>query len=195
MKGKRLIIALMVASSLLVGCGNNNTDNTKNNTPITNETTENGNITSGEDAITSASRATDEATLKKAASKEGSWIIIIQQDLTCENDVTVEGEFTKADKTDPSKEVPAGRKIALYDQNDNKEITANYTLTVPKLIIKSKDTTIKGGKIIGDIEVEEENFSLQDTTIEGNVYFKDEKVKDSFTLGENAKVTGETKVK
>lgn len=198
MKSKQLIAAIMLATTFMIGCSSKEKVDEKNPPTVTDGTHENNNGntngTTNNDATTSASRATDEASLMKAAGKNGSWIIIVQKDLTVDKDVVVEGEITKPDKNDATKMVPAGRKLALYDQNDKKEITANYTLKAPKLIIKSTDMTIKGGTFVGDVYVESKNFTLMDTKIEGNVYFTNKEAQDTFKLGDNASVTGKTEL-
>lgn len=67
-------------------------------------------------------------------------------------------------------------------------------MNVPKLVIKSNDTTIKGGKIKGNIYVEAKGVILDDTKLQGNIYFKDEKLKDTFKLENTATVSGNIKV-
>ena len=61
-----------------------------------------------------------------------------------------EGEFR--DKDDPSNDL--FRKLALYEQDQDKKITKRYTITAPKMIIRSPNTNIKGGVIKGDVYVE-----------------------------------------
>ena len=86
-----------------------------------------------------------------------------------------------------------GRKLALYDQDENRKITDSYTLTVPKLTIKADKTTLKGGVIVGDLYVEAKDVTLDNMKIEGNVYFANEEAKSSFTLTES-EVTGNQEV-
>ena len=90
--------------------------------------------------------------------------------------------------------VPAGRTIALYENDDN-NTTKSYTLTTPKITVKSKDTKIEGGTIIGDIYVEAEGFELENAKIEGNVYFSKQEYKDSFEMDDKSTVTGVQEVK
>lgn len=186
MKIKPLLLALTLGATLLVGCGSK-TEPTPETPPQTN--TEN----KGSDAVSGASMATDEATLQRAMKE--SWIVIARNDITTSKELVMEGEFTKPDKNDATKTVSAGRKLALYDQDADKNKTASYTVTAPKLVIKSKDTTIKGGTFIGDVYVEAEGFQLQDAKVEGNVYFTKQEYKDSFKIDDKSAVTGATEVK
>lgn len=194
MKIKSLLLALFLGLFLLVGCSNNNTTNDTTNNGTATE--DNGNsITdnSGDsDVVSSASLASDEATLQKAL--KDSWIVLLKNDITTSKDLVVEGDFTKPDTNDSSKMVPAGRTIALYE-NDDSNTTKSYTLTTPKITIKSKDTKIEGGTIIGDIYVENNGFELQNSKIEGNVYFSKQEYKDSFKMDEKSAVTGVQEVK
>ena len=134
----------------------------------------------------------DEETLKKAL--KDSWIVLLKNDITTSKDLVVEGDFTKPDKNDSSKMVPAGRTIALYENDDN-NTTKSYTLTTPKITVKSKDTKIEGGTIIGDVYVEAEGFELENAKIEGNVYFSKQEYKDSFEMDDKSTVTGVQEVK
>ena len=90
--------------------------------------------------------------------------------------------------------VDSRNKEKKNKQDNSNNVINNYTLSVPKLVIKSNDTTIKGGKIKGDIYVESDGLILDDTKIEGNIYFKDKKNKDSFKLENTASVSGDVKI-
>lgn len=194
MKTKSLVLALFLGVALLVGCGNNGTTNDTTNKGATTEEKENTNTNNPVDAdvVSSASLASDEETLKKAL--KDSWIVLLKNDITTSKDLVVEGDFTKPDKNDSSKMVPAGRTIALYENDDN-NTTKSYTLTTPKITVKSKDTKIEGGTIIGDVYVEAEGFELENAKIEGNVYFSKQEYKDSFEMDDKSTVTGVQEVK
>ena len=194
MKTKSLVLALFLGVALLVGCGNNGTTNDTTNKGATTEEKENTNTNNPGDAdvVSSASLASDEETLKKAL--KDSWIVLLKNDITTSKDLVVEGDFTKPDKKDSSKMVPAGRTIALYENDDN-NTTKSYTLTTPKITVKSKDTKIEGGTIIGDVYVEAEGFELENAKIEGNVYFSKQEYKDSFEMDDKSTVTGVQEVK
>lgn len=194
MKTKSLIVALFLGLTLLVGCGNNGTaNNTTNNGTTTedkgNSITENSGDT---DIVSSASLASDEETLKKAL--KDSWIVLLKNDITTDKEIVVEGDFTKPDKNDSNKMVPAGRTIALYENGDN-NTTKSYTLKTPKVTIKSKDTKIEGGTIVGDVYVEADGFEIENAKVEGNVYFSKQEYKDSFKMDDKSTVTGVQEVK
>lgn len=198
MKAKSLAVALFLGVAVLVGCSTTNTqDKNQNNTTNNGITTgDKGNLTTENpgdtDVVSSASLASDEETLKKAL--KDSWIVLLKNDITTSKDLVVEGDFTKPDKNDSSKMVPAGRTIALYENDDN-NTTKSYTLTTPKITVKSKDTKIEGGTIIGDVYVEAEGFELENAKIEGNVYFSKQEYKDSFEMDDKSTVTGVQEVK
>ena len=177
MKLKKLVISLAAAAVIFTGCSSKPADNNA------------GDKTPETDVVTSASVVTDEASLVKALGEDGTWIVILKNDFTAKEELVLEGEVKK----DGAAEY-AGRKIALYDQDDNRNITASYTLTAPSLTIKSATTTIKGGTVVGDIYVEANNFTLDKAKVEGNIYFANEEAQSTFTANES-EVTGVTEVK
>ncbi|RQD78456.1 MAG: hypothetical protein D5S01_01405 [Halanaerobium sp. MSAO_Bac5] len=136
-----------------------------------------------EDVVTSASVVTDQASLLNAASEDGSWILIIHQDLSVEEDIVLAGEFTNNDQLD--------RKLALYDQDDQRNLTDRYTLEAPSIRVQSPSTRFQGGSFIGDVYVEAENFALIDFTVDGNLYFETEEAEATFTMDEDSTVTGD----
>ena len=141
------------------------------------------------DAQTSASIVNDETAFIKAIGKDGTWIVCTLNDLDIDQDLVVEGDFH--DKGDDSKDLY--RKIALCTQDDNHKITDRFKLTAPKLTVKSPNTKISGGTFVGDIYVESKGFTLEDATVEGNVYFATQEDQDSADLG-GGTVSGESKV-
>ncbi|MFQ7057368.1 MAG: lipofamily protein, partial [Turicibacter sanguinis] len=88
-------------------------------------------------------------------------------------DLTFEGGLKKDGVETP-------RLLALYNQDENRNKTASYTLTAPKMTFKEDGSRIKGGTVAGDIYVDCNNFELVDATVNGNIYFKDQAAKDSF---------------
>lgn len=179
-------LAAIFAFTLLIGCGNaadNNAANT--NTPAKNNAT--GNATAAPDAVTSASVVDNGEDFKKAISKEGTWIAATLKDLTFTEELVVEGEFV-------NKEQPA-RKIALYTQDADQNITNSFTLTAPKITIRSENCRIQGGTFAGDVYVEADGFSVVNATINGNVYFSDEKYQTTYSAADQGTVTGVTEVK
>lgn len=142
------------------------------------------------DAVTTASLVNEEGAFLKAISKEGTWIICPLNDLKIDKELVLEGEFHNKD--DAAQDLY--RKIGLYAQDENHKVTERYTLTAPKLTVKSPNTRIQGGTFVGDVYVESNGFNLRDAKIEGNVYFAKEEYKESFSL-EEATVSGVTEVK
>ena len=139
------------------------------------------------DAVTSASLVTDEVSLLKAMSKDGTWIILFENDFTTDKELILDGEFVNKDKLD--------RKIALYTQDENKNVLATFTLTAPKLTVKSPSTRIQNGIFKGDLYVSAPNVQLRGAKIEGNVYFANEEVKATFTMDEGSSVSGVQEIK
>lgn len=176
-------LAAIFAITLLVGCGNSGDNNNaaNNNTPGGNT-----NVAEPTDAVTSASIVDNNEAFKKAISKDGTWIAATLNDLTFTEDLVMEGQFT-------NKEEPA-RKIALYSQDAEHNITASYTLTAPKITIKSENARIQGGTFVGDVYVEADGFSVVNATINGNVYFANEQYQSTFDMSDQGIVSGVTEV-
>ncbi|MFT5874719.1 MAG: peptidoglycan hydrolase-like protein with peptidoglycan-binding domain [Clostridium sp.] len=161
------------------------------------------------DVVTSASLVDNAAGVEEAISKDGTWIIAILNDVTTDKDLVLQGKLTKPDKSVPPVQVATGRKIALYAQDDKHVTTDTFTLTAPKLTIKSTDSTIQKGTFKGDLYVSAQDFNLKTATIvgdvyvsetgfnmtegskiEGNVYFTNQQAKDSFVMDDTSSVTG-----
>lgn len=180
-KSLGLVLVIAMGLALLAGCATKTP--TAENPPPANQTPK----TPAPDVVTTASIVNNEADFLKAISKDGTWIIATLNDLTIDKELVLEGEFVNKDVIT--------RKIALYTQDENRNKTARYTLTAPKLTIKSENARIVGGKVIGDIYVEANGFTVDDATIEGNVYFANEEYKSSYKTENNGSVTGKTEVK
>lgn len=136
---------------------------------------------SAQDTVSSPSVVVDQDSLMTAAQE--SWIVIIQQDLSVDEDIVLEGEFKNDGELD--------RKLALYDQDNNYNLTDRYTLEAPSITVKSPSTRFKGGKLIGDVYVEGQDFKLTTGfTVEGNIYFENETAKNTFSIEDGATVTG-----
>lgn len=141
-------------------------------------------VVSAQDTVSSPSVVVDADSLMNAAGADGSWILIIQQDLSVDEEIVLEGEYEEDGEYD--------RKLALYDQDDDRNITERYTLEAPSITVKSPNTRFKGGIFVGDVYVEAENFELEGAfTIDGNLYFENEAAKDSFIVSGGATVTGD----
>jgi hypothetical protein len=141
------------------------------------------------DVVTTASIVNTEEAFLKAISKDGTWIICLLEDMSTDKELLIEGEFKNGKKDDAGKEI-IQRKLALYSQDEDRNITARYTLTAPKLIVTSPNASIQHGTFKGDLYVSVKDFQLIDATVDGNVYFSSEEVKSSFKMDDKSKVTG-----
>ncbi|MBN2795349.1 MAG: hypothetical protein JXR88_08100 [Clostridia bacterium] len=183
-----LLLVLVMALSVFAGCSNNENTNAKNNETnnVVNNAGNNGNESADPDAVTTASIVTDGNAFAKGLSKDGTWIVAALNDITLTEDLVVEGEFTNKDAVI--------RKLALYTQDEERNVTARFTLTVPKMIVKSENTRVQSGIVKGDIYVENNGFNLVDATVEGNIYFATKEALDTFTIDDRSKVTGTLKL-
>lgn len=185
MRHRYVFLILVLTVFVLAGCGAE---------PAPNTTTPPANTgTSSPDAYSTPSMVTDEAGFEHAISKDGVWIICLLNDLTFDKELVLDGEFSNGRKDDNGNDI-LQRKIALHEQDSNRNITARYTLTIPKLTINSPNASIQHGTFKGDLYVNAPNFQLVDTTVEGNVYFASEEIKNSFTMDDDSKISGEQKV-
>lgn len=179
-------------ATLLAGCGTQNAQNgTTTTTPATTTptTTQATSPAASTDAVTSASIVDNAAAFEKAIGTNGTWIIAITKDVMVDKDITLEGEYKNGKKDTAGKDV-IQRKIALYAQDANRNITARYTLTAPKLTITSPEASIQHGTFKGDLYVSVKNFKLVDATVDGNVYFTTDEAKNTFSADATSKVTG-----
>lgn len=147
--------------------------------------------------VTTASIVNTEAAFEKAISDTGTWIIATVKDLTFTKDLVLAGEFKNGKKDDAGKDI-IQRKIALYAQDDKRNVTARYTLTAPKLTISSPYAGLWYGTFKGDIYVSAPNFTLYGATVDGNIYFTTDEAKNTFKIDETkspVKVTGKQEVK
>lgn len=194
---KTLIILLIVALiPAFAGCGGNN-DKDKDNDTGNNSTTTQGGTNdqkSDEDAVTTASVVDSESAFKNAISSKGTWIIATLKDLTFTDDLVLDGQFTNGKKDDQGKDI-VQRKIALYTQDENRNVTNRFTLTAPTLTINSPYASIQHGTFVGDLYVSQDNFQLVDAKVDGNVYFTTDTAKSTFKMDDTSSVTGEQEVK
>lgn len=150
------------------------------------------------DAITSATNLVDGDTLKKSLSKHGVWIICLKSDITTDKELVMEGEFKNgkfiADGVNAGTHV-SDRKLALYDQDDKRNITAEYTLKAPKLTVKVPNARIENGTFEGDIYISATGVTLNNTKVIGNVYFTSEEAKATFNPKGDFSVTGVQELK
>jgi hypothetical protein len=194
MKIKAILLSLAVGATLLVGCAANKEEakkeptKTEDVTPEPEKTEETEPVVS--DVVTTASLVDTEAAFESAISSEGTWIISTIKDLTFDKDIVVEGEIKNTKE-------PAvlQRKIALYTQDDDRNVTNRFTLTAPKLTFSSPAGSIEHGIFVGDLYITANDFALKDAKVEGNVYFTTDEAKSTFTMDETSEVTGVQELK
>lgn len=182
MKIKAYLVIIIITATVLSAC-------TKNNTNDSDSTGNNDNT----DGVSSASIVDTEEAFKKAISSSGSWIICLTKDLSVDSDLVLEGEFKNGKKDEAGNDV-IQRKIALYSQDESRNITARYVLTAPKMTIESPMASIQHGTFKGDLYIDVDNFALVDTTVEGNMYFTKQEYINTFSMDETSKVTGTVSV-
>lgn len=143
------------------------------------------------DAVTSASvkESSDPAAIANGLSEKGYWIFSILSDVTLTDELNVAGTFN--DKGEAANKVY--RKFALYAQDADHKVTAEYTLTVPKINVSSPNFKIQNGTVKGDIYVNAEGFELSASKVEGNVVFATQAFKDSAILDKGT-ISGEVSV-
>lgn len=141
------------------------------------------------DVVTTASITDSTAVFEKSIGTDGKWIICTTKDIVTDKELVLEGEFKNGKKNADGSDA-IQRKIALYTQDDAKNVTARFTLTAPKLTIKSPNARIQSGTFKGDLYVAVANFRLVDAKIEGNVYFTTQEAKDTFNMDAKSSITG-----
>lgn len=180
MKIKAILLAVAITATVFTGCAPK-----KEPAPTPPAETKDQTKT---DVVTTASIVNDITAFEKAISKDGTWIIATLNDLTSTKDLVLEGEFKNG------KDV-IQRKIALYTQDSNQKVTNRFTLTAPKLTIKSPNARIQSGTFKGDLYVETKDFQLVDAKVDGNVYFTSEEAKAGFKMDGTSSITGKQEVK
>ncbi|MFW6029597.1 MAG: hypothetical protein ACOCRO_05020 [Halanaerobiales bacterium] len=179
MKTKVLILTIIVFITLLAGCESPDTSPPQTTPPETEP-----------DVVTTASIVDNAELFKEAISDEGTWLIALTKDITIEEDITLDGEYTNGKKDDDGNDI-IQRKVALYSQDSNRNITERYTLTAPKFTINSPNASIQHGTFVGDLYVQEENFELVGTTVEGDLYFLNEEAESTFSMDDDSEISGE----
>lgn len=167
------LLLVTVAAVVLAACGSEKADTTA----------------AGEqpavDATSTASVVDTADGVLAAAAENGTWIVAITRDVTVDEEIVLAGEFTNRDEV--------ARKIALYAQDDNRAITDRYTLTAPRLIVRSPNARIQGGTFVGDVRVEANGFLIVDATVDGDVTFASDEYRQSAEFDEGS-VLGEIAV-
>ncbi len=175
--------AAVLSTSLFTACGNGDDSS---DTPEENAAEENG---EDSDAVSGASISDSADDLVWAMSAEGNWIFAATADITVEEYLDVDGDFH--DKGEASNDLY--RKLALYTQDDDRNVLDTFTLTVPVMNVNSPNLNVQEGTIAGDVHVNAEGFTLTNSTIDGNLVFASEDLKESANFDEGA-VTGEVSV-
>lgn len=186
MKIKAILLAVAITATVFTGCATK-----KEPAPTPPAETKDQTKT---DVVTTASIVNDITAFEKAISKDGTWIIATLNDLASTKDLVLEGEFKNGKKDTNGKDI-IQRKIALYTQDADKKVTNRFTLTAPKLTIKSPNARIQSGTFKGDLYVETKDFQLVDAKVDGNVYFASEEAKAGFKMDGTSSITGKQEVK
>ena len=178
MKAKSILLTLAIITVLFTGCGQQAAP------PEASKT----------DVVTSASIVDTAAGFEKAISNKGTWIICTTKDLTIDNKLVLDGEYKNGKKDDKGNDV-IQRKIALYTQDADRNITARFILTAPELTVKSPEASIQHGTFKGDVIVSVKDFQLIDATVDGNVYFTTDEAQSTFKMDDKSKITGKQELK
>jgi YHS domain-containing protein len=138
------------------------------------------------DVVSGATQSivTDEDSLVEAFSAAGGWIVIFEDDMSTDKDLVL--------AAGPTDEGEPARKLALYTQDADRNVTARFTLTAPTVTVESVNSRIQGGTVAGDVYVTAEGFQLRDAVIDGNLYFASQELLDAFE--NEGEVTGEIAV-
>jgi peptidoglycan hydrolase-like protein with peptidoglycan-binding domain len=166
------------------------------------------------DAVSTASIVDNAAAFEKAIGTEatgGKWIITSLNDITTTKELVLDGMLLNGKKDADGDDI-VQRKIGLYtqaNQDGERVVTNSFTLTAPKLTIKSPEAKIQNSTFKGDLYVSSRNFLLTGSTvvgdvyvhstefklaanskIEGNVYFDNLEAKKTFVIDDGSSVTG-----
>ena len=171
-------LALLAVFVLLTGCAKRREEPVAQETPAAQA--------AEADAVTTASVVDNAADFIRAAGADGTWIIATLRDLTIAEEIVLEGEFTRRGEL--------ARKIALYAQDADRVVTARYTVTAPRLVVRSPNARIQGGTFVGDVYVDAPGFLVIDATVEGDITFSKREFRESFRQEEGGTVTGEISV-
>ncbi len=159
--------------------------------PVTNKALFGVEGTPAVDVVTTASLVNDIAAFKAGISANGKWIVTTLGDLVSKEELVLTGTFINGKKDKVTGEDIIQRKIGLYTQDADRNVTARFSLTAPKLTIESPNASLSKGTFIGDIHVNAEGFKLVDMVVEGNIYYLTQAVKDTAVIDATSKVSGE----
>lgn len=186
MKSKLMVLSLtmVVGVSILAGCANKTAAPAAAKPATT--------AAAKSDTVTGASQAIDEAAFEQKIGKDNkNYMIIANKDMTFTKDLIVESGVKK-DKD--GKETP-NRSIGLATETADNKVDKRFTLTVPNLVFNGENGKVEYGIVKGDVYVQAKGFTLKDATINGNLYFANDDLKNAFKLDATTKITGKTEVK
>lgn len=168
----RAIVVAALAGIALAACGSDDAGTEADDQPAA-------------DATSAASIVSTAEGVLAAAGEAGTWIIATTEDVTVDEEIVLAGEFTRREEL--------ARKVALYAQDEDRNITDRYTLTAPRMIVRSPNARIQGGIFVGDVRVEANGFLIVDATVDGDVTFASSEYRESAEVEEGS-VTGEVTV-
>lgn len=179
------LLLITASMGLLAAC--NNGDEAAEETEVvaddTEETEESTEVTTG----ATQSVVTDEESLLEGLSSDGGWIVIFEGDVSSDEDLVMVDGFENNDGE-------TERKLALYEQDADRNVTGTFTLSAPSITIQNENTRLQYGTVEGDVIVEANGFKLLGGTIEGDLIFASEEFEESAEIDEDATITGETRV-
>lgn len=178
------LLLITASMGLLAACGNGEETDTEDTTEDdTEETAGDSEVTTG----ATQSVVTDEDSLLEGISDDGAWIVIFEDDLTTDEELVLTAGFENNNGE-------SERKLALYAQDADRNVTDTFTLTAPSLTIEQENTRLQYGTFVGDVYIEAEGFQLLGGTIDGDLIFASEEFEESAEIDDDATVTGETRV-
>jgi peptidoglycan hydrolase-like protein with peptidoglycan-binding domain len=163
--------------------------------PTTTPTTPTTPDTDVPEVVTSASIVNDAAAFEAAISKNGRWIIATLKDLTFDKPLVLDGQFLNGKTNSATGLKTVQRKIGLYTQDADHNVTARFTLTAPKLTIMSSNASLEHGTFKGDIYVSVPDFQLKDARVEGNVYFTTKAAESTFKKDDASSISGKKELR
>ena len=187
-KKRGLFLGVCASLIILAGCGNNEDTADKASSSVASSEVASS-VAESTEVVTTASISNDPADVVAGLCADGTWIYAITEDVVVPEDIIVSGTFY--DKNDESGDIY--RKLALYSQDEDHKVTAEFTLEAPTMTVESPNFKIQNGTFIGDVVVKAEGFQLADSKVEGNVTFDSQELMDSAVLDAGT-VTGETTV-